>query len=52
MPVTGITLGDYIEENVSHTMAYGYDASGNANMYMLNATQNHLPLSMLGYNKF
>jgi hypothetical protein len=52
MPVPGITLGEYIEENVSHTVAYGYDASGNANMYMLNVTQNRIPLSMFGYDKF
>ena len=54
-PTPGITLSDYIEENVSHTVAYGYDASGNANMYMLNVTQNRLPLSIpdpYGYNQF
>ena len=48
-------LSDYIEENVSHTVAYGYDAFGNANMYMLNVTQNRLPLSIpdpYGYNQF
>ena len=55
MPTPGITLSDYIKENVSHTVAYGYDASGNANMYMLNVTQNRLPLSIpdpYGYNQF
>ena len=55
IPTPGITLSDYIEENVSHTLAYGYDASGNANMYMLNVTQNRLPLSIpdpYGYNQF
>ena len=39
----GIRLSDYIEEGISHTVTYGYDASGNANMYMLNITQNRLP---------
>jgi len=55
MPTPGIMLSDYIEENVSHTVAYGYDAFGNANMYMLNVTQNRLPLSIpdpYGYNQF
>ena len=55
MPTPGITLSDYIEENVSHTVAYGYDAFGNVNMYMLNVTQNRLPLSIpdpYGYNQF
>jgi hypothetical protein len=55
IPTPGTTLSDYIEENVSHTVAYGYDASGNANMYMLNVTQNRLPLSIpdpYGYNQF
>ena len=55
MPTPGITLSDYIKENVSHTVAYGYDPSGNANMYMLNVTQNRLPLSIpdpYGYNQF
>jgi hypothetical protein len=55
MPTPGITLSDYIKENVSHTVAYGYDASGNANMYMPNVTQNRLPLSIpdpYGYNQF
>ena len=55
MPTPGITLGDYIKENVPHTVAYGYDASGNANLYMLNVTQNRLPLSIpdpYGYNQF
>ena len=52
---SGITLSDYIKENVPHTVAYGYDASGNANLYMLNVTQNRLPLSIpdpYGYNQF
>ena len=55
MPTPGITLSDYIEKNISHTVVYGYDASGNANMYMLNVTQNRLPLSIpdpYGYNQF
>ncbi len=55
IPTPGITLSDYIEENISHTVAYSYDTSGNANMYMLNVTQNRLPLSIpdpYGYNQF
>jgi hypothetical protein len=55
VPTPGIRLNDFVEDNVSHTVAYGYDASGNTNMYMLNATQNRLPLSIpdpYGYNQF
>jgi len=55
IPTPGIRLSDYIEEGIPHTVAYGYDASGNANMYMLNVTQNRLPLSIpdpYGYNQF
>ena len=55
MPTPGITLSDYIKGNISHTVAYSYDVSGNANMYMLNVTQNRLPLSIpdpYGYNQF
>jgi hypothetical protein len=55
MPTPGIRLSDYIEEGIPHTVTYGYDASGNANMYMLNITQNRLPLSIpdpYGYNQF
>ncbi len=55
MPTPGIMLSDYIKENISHTVAYGYDTSGNANMCMLNVTQNRLPLSIpdpYGYNQF
>ena len=54
-PTPGIRLSDYIEEGIPHTVTYGYDASGNANMYMLNVTQNRLPLSIpdpYGYNQF
>jgi hypothetical protein len=46
-PTPGIRLSDYIEEGIPHTVTYGYDASGNANMDMLNVTQNRLPLSVL-----
>ena len=46
-PTPGIRLSDYIEEGIPHTVTYGYDASGNANMYMLNVTQNRPPLSVL-----
>ena len=55
MPTPGIMLSDYIKENISHTVAYGYDTSGNANMCMLNVTQNRLPLFIpdpYGYNQF
>ncbi len=55
MPTPGITLSDYIKGNISHTLAYSYDVSGNANMYILNVTQNRLPLSIpdpYGYNQF
>ena len=55
VPIPGIRLNDYVQENISHTVAYSYDASGNANMYMLNITQNRLPLSIpdpYGYNQF
>ena len=54
-PTPGIRLSDYIEEGIPHTVTYCYDASGNANMYMLNITQNRLPLSIpdpYGYNQF
>jgi len=54
-PTPGIMLSDYIEESIPHTVTYGYDTSGNANMYMLNVTQNRLPLSIpdpYGYNQF
>ena len=54
-PTPGIRLSDYIEEGIPHTVTYCYDASGNANMYMLNVTQNRLPLSIpdpYGYNQF
>ena len=46
-PTPGIRLSDYIEEGIPHTVTYGYDASGKANMYMLNVTQNRPPLSVL-----
>ena len=55
IPTPGIRLSDYTEEGIPHTVAYGYDASGNANMYMLNVTKNRLPLSIpdpYGYNQF
>ena len=55
MPTPGIRLSDYVEEGIPHTLAYSYDASGNANMYMVNITQNRLPLSIpdpYGYNQF
>ena len=55
IPTPGIRLSDYIEEGIPHTVTYGYDASGNANMYILNVTQNRLPLSIpdpYGYNQF
>ena len=55
IPTPGITLSDYIEENIPHTVAYGYDSSGNAYMHILNVTQNRLPLSIpdpYGYNQF
>jgi hypothetical protein len=51
----GFRLSDYIEGGIPYTVTYGYDASGNANMYMLNVTQNRLPLSIpypYGYNQF
>jgi hypothetical protein len=54
-PTPGIRLNDFVEDNVPHTVAYSYDSSGNANMYMLNVTQNRLPLSIpdpYGYNQF
>ncbi len=47
IPTPGITLGDYIKENVPHTVTYGYDAYGNATMYMLNVTQNRVPLQKI-----
>jgi len=34
IPTPGITLSDYIEENIPHTVAYGYDSSGNAYIYV------------------
>ncbi len=55
VPIPGIRLSDYVQENISHTVAYSYDSSSNANMYMLNVTQNRLPLSIpdpYGYNQF
>ncbi len=55
MPTPGIRLSDYVEEGIPHTVTYSYDPSGNANMYMLNVTQNRLPLSIhdpYGYNQF
>ena len=55
VPIPGIRQSDYVQENISHTVAYSYDSSGNANMYMLNVTQNRLPLSIpdpYGYNQF
>ena len=55
VPTPGVRLSDYVQENISHTVAYSYDSSGNANMYMLNVTQNRLPLSIsdpYGYNQF
>ncbi len=55
MPTPGIRLNDFIEDNVSHTVVYSYDSAGSANMCMLNATQNRLPLSIpdpYGYNQF
>ena len=55
MPTPGIRLSDYAEEGIPHTVAYGYDTYGNANMCMLNITQNRLPLSIpdpYGYNQF
>ena len=55
MPTPGIRLNDFVEDNVSHTVAYSYNSSGNANMYILNVTQNRLPLSIpdpYGYNQF
>lgn len=55
MPNPGITLSDYTGENISHTVAYGYDASGNAYMNMLNVNQSQLPLSIpdpYAYNQF
>ena len=55
VPIPGIRLNDYVQENISHTVAYSYDSSGNVNMYMLNVTQNRLPLSIpdpYGYNQF
>jgi len=55
MPNPGIMLSDYTGENLSHTVAYGYDAYGNANMNILNVNQNRLPLSVpdpYGFNQF
>ena len=55
MPNPGITLSDYTGEDILHTVAYGYDASGNAYMSVLNVNQSQLPISIpdpYGYNQF
>jgi hypothetical protein len=55
MPNPGIKLSDYTGENISHTIVYGYDGSGNAYVDILNVNQNRLPLSIpdpYGCNQF